>query len=716
MPSLNSLYNASKGICSLLGVLLLAGACSTKHYTDPLSPGEALKSFRLNNDFIIEIFAAEPFVLDPVDMVFDEEGKAYVVEMPDYPYQPEAGKKAGSIRLLRDADGDGRIDHSTVFADSLSEATSVLPWKGGLIVTAAPHILYLKDTNGDYRADTREVMFSGFFRNNPEAQITCLRFGIDNWIYANNRGQDGLVSFAGKAAAAPLSVRGADFRFRLDRGQFEPETGPGQFGQTIDQWGHRFFTENSIHLQQAVIPWRYLHRHPFLPSTAAVVNISDHDPIMFQETSPPYWRAERTGRRNRQYQEENLTRKEYGEDHFTGASGGTIYTGDAFPEQYYGNVFTGDVAGNLVHRDVLTLMPDSVRFVAKRGAEEKNAEFLSSSDPWFRPVNFSVGPDGYLYVIDMYRQHIETPVSIPEDLQEDMDFLRGRDKGRIYRLRPKAGGSAGKAVPNFRDMTGAQLVESIASTRHWQAMQAHKLLLERQEVAVAPAVRSLFLTHKNPGVRIHAFYVLEGLNALDASLVKLAIEDVDPNLRENGIILSERYPEHLPLVIKATMDPVARVALQATLSLGEFQGRQIFPALAAVIEKHYDDPWFRKAVLSAEAGSSAALPEVLLKRGVFFEEHNPGKESFIEDISFITALSNRPGEMHRLLGLSGDPSFSKTNRWKLAVLSGIAGGLKKSGTSRVNDPRTDEVLQKIYSGGDAEIQDAVNEVRKLLSK
>src|SRR5690606_38503918 len=143
----------------------------------------------------------------------------------DYPFKPEPGEEKGRIRVLEDENGDGIFDKATLFADSLSEATSVLPWKDGLLVAAAPCILFLKDTDGDGRSDTREVLFSGFFEKNSEAQITNLRFGVDNWIYASNNGQPGEVRFSGKPDAAPLSVRGADFRFRLDRGLFEAETG-----------------------------------------------------------------------------------------------------------------------------------------------------------------------------------------------------------------------------------------------------------------------------------------------------------------------------------------------------------------------------------------------------------------------------------------------------------------------------------------------------------
>jgi len=707
--------NGSITLAYLFCILFISTGCSTKRYSDPLSPEEALKSFQLNEDFDIEIFAAEPFVLDPVDMVFDEEGKAYVVEMPDYPYQPKAGKAAGRIRLLMDTNGDGRIDKSIVFADSLSEATSILPWKGGLIVTAAPYILYLKDTNGDSRADTKEVLFSGFFRNNSEAQITGLRFEIDNWIYANNRGQDGVVNYSGKPDAPSVSVRGADFRFRLDRGQFEPETGPGQFGQMIDKWGHRFFTENSIHLEQSVIPWRYLHRHAYLPSTTAVVNISDHDPIMYQETPPPYWRAERTNRRNKQYQEQKLSRVEYAEDHFTGVSGAVIYLADAFPQEYYGNIFCGDVAGNLVHRDIVTLSPDSTRFIAKRANAEKDGEFLSSKDPWFRPANVTVGPEGYLYVIDMYRQHIETPVSIPEDLQTDMDFLRGSDKGRIYRIVPKKGRAAKPASANLKNMQSAQLIGQLASSNQWFALQAQRLLLERYDTSVIPLVKSMFTTHKDPSARTHALFVLEGPNAMNASIAKQAVKDSDPNVRENGLILAERYQQLLSLVIEATKDSIARVAMQATLSLGEFKGHEVIPTMAAVLQKHFHDRWFRMAVLSADAGSSIQFLNHLINKGKFFSEYDSAGAAFLQDISFIVGFRNQTGEITQLLKLVSNTSINNNNSgWRLAALNGLSKGLKKLKTKPAADAQLKQVLQNMESGDAKETHEAVDEVRKLL--
>lgn len=664
-----------------LGCLLLFTAgfldCSKKRYTDPLSPEEALKSFALQDGFRIDLFAAEPQVQDPVSMVFDEFGNIYVVEMPDYPYKPDPDAAKGRIRRLADTDGDGQIDQSTIFADHLSEATSVLPWRGGLLVTTAPHILYLKDTDGDHRADQREVLFTGFFENNSEAQITNLRFGIDNWIYAANFGQPGEVSFSRKPDRPPLSMQGGDFRFRLDRDQYELATGPTQFGQALDDWGHRFMSQNTIHLRQAVLPWRYLIRHPYLPSTAAVENISDHDLEMFQQTPPPYWRAERTRRRQQQYDEQNLDRVEYAEDHFTGASGATFYGGDAFPAEYYGNIFTGDVAGNLVHRDVLDAQVERPAYVAKRSANELDREFLTATDPWFRPANFTVGPDGNLYVIDMYRQHIETPVSIPDDLKADMDFYNGSDRGRIYRISP-VNTSGRNADPLVSEKSTEALVALLEHPNQWHRLQAQRLLLERRDTATTAQLQLLFQQHQDPRTRLHALYVLEGLDQLSSALVERAMRDPHPGVREHGIILSERFPALLPQLIEKVNDPNARVALQASLSLGEFSGTGVTLALANTIEKWGENSWFRTAVLSSDAGSSPGLIQSLADKAYFSGATADHQLELLVDISRIIGQRQQEEAVEQTVDLLIQPVFAENAMIRNAVLKGLAEGLTKA--------------------------------------
>ena len=691
---------------------LLSNSCSEKHYTNALSPEEALSSFELNKDFTIELFAAEPFVMDPVEMVFDEQGNAFVVEMADFPFRPESGIGTGRIRMLSDTNGDGRIDKSIIFADSLLEATSILPWGGGLIVTAAPNIYYLKDTNGDNKADTKELLFSGFFTNNPEAQITNLRLSVDNWIYAANFGQEGKVTSGRNPGADTLSMAGADFRFRLDRGKFELETAPAQFGQTINDWGIRFITDNSTHIQQPVIPWRYLHRHPYMPPIEATVNISDHDPIMYQITTAPYWRAERTKRRNKTYKENKLDREEYADGHFTGACGTTVYAANAFPKKYYGNIFTGDVAGNLVHRDVVGLDVDSVVYVAKRDDDEKNKEFLTSTDPWFRPVNFTLGPDGALYVIDMYRQHIEAPPFIPEDLKADMNFSNGKQMGRIYRIVPKDLQYVDHKIPHLKDATAAELVEVLSNPNQWWRLQAQRLLIERQDISIVPALKTLLTTHPDPRTRLHALYTLEGLNALDEKLVEQAMNDAYPELRKSAIILSESYKNCLPKVIKCIDDSSAIVALQATLSVGQFSSPQVSAALAKAIEKHGKNSWFSIAVLSSEAGSSPQLLELLTKQH-FFSDTSAGT-LFLKKFSYVVGYRSKHDEIVRLLELINAPEMKIGRERQLAALTGLKDGIKKSENKIKIDASFRVAANNLKTGAPKEILDAINEIEILL--
>ncbi|MCF8453510.1 MAG: dehydrogenase [Pedobacter sp.] len=664
----------------LLPFILLAGNSMAQRYPGPLSPEESMKKLNVAKGYKVSLFASEPHVFDPVSLEFDEQGNAYVIEMPDYPYEVEPGKGHGRIRILKDTDGDGKIDQSIIFAENVTEATSMLPWKGGLIVTAAPNILYLKDTNGDGKSDTREILFSGFFQNNSEAQVTSLKLGIDNWIYANNRGQSGKVIYSKSPGATPVEVRGADFRFRLDRDVFELETGPGQFGQTIDDWGHRFFTENSIHLQQAVIPWRYTHRHAFMPSSKFNVTITDHEEIMFQEIPPAYWRSERSARRNRMFKEANLNRIEWAEDHFTGASGGTIYNGDALPQEFYGNIFTTDVSGSLIHRDILSPSETSPVLVAKRAESEKNREFIYSTDTWFRPVTFSVGPDGYLYILDYYRQHIETPVSIPDDLKAEMDFMAGSDMGRIYRLLPENGTYQGVKV-DLKNATGLQLVNYLSHKNGWYRSNAQRLLLERQDKTVIPAVISLFSNSPDARTRLHALYVLEGLDALTEKIVKKSLLDSEPGVRENGIILAERYPKTIKLLIPMVNDPSKRVAMQAALSLGQFKGKKVIEALAEVIRKYGQNDWFRSAVISSEAGSSVEILNSLLEDNTFFSNEESWKLSFIQDLSNIIGARYNKEQFSAYLSTLSSEALSAANVQQ-AALKGLKAGLNKNESTK----------------------------------
>lgn len=692
-------------------LLLIAFICGmteslAQKYATPLSPEESMKKLQVAEGFSVELFASEPHVFDPVALEFDAQGNAYVLEMPDYPYEVELGKGHGRIRLLTDTDGDGKIDKSIIFAENITEGTSMLFWKGGVIVTAAPHILYLKDTNGDGKSDTSEILFSGFFQNNSEAQITSLKLGVDNWIYANNHGQNGKVSFTQLSGMPPLDVKGADFRFRLDRNVFELETGSGQFGQTMDDWGHRFFTENSIHIQQSIIPWRYTHRHAYLPISKFSTSITDHEEHTFQDTQPPYWRAERSARRNKSFKEANLNRIEYAEDRFSGSTGSTIYHGDAMPKEFYGNIFTGDVSGNLVHRDILSPSETSPVMVAKRAESEKTTEFISSTDPWFRPITFSVGPDGYLYMLDYYRQHIETPVSIPDDLKADMDFMAGSDMGRIYRVKPA--NTLYKSVKvNLNAESSIQLLTYLSYENGWYRTHAHRLLLERQDKSVVKEAKLLFNKSKDPRTRLHLLYVLEGLNALDIAVIKKGLQDSSPDVRENALMLAERYSELMPTMLKMLNDSSPRVKLQATLSLGQFKNQKIIAAFSKLIQSQGQNEWLRLAVLSSELGSSPDLLESMVDNHVFSPNPETWKLRFLQDLSYTIAARNNKSQMVSYLNLFSLATMSDSNL-QTAALKGLKLGLTKNGASK-------EIAGHLKTGLASEVNASFQTLRQIYS-
>ncbi len=684
-----------------------------KRYTEALSPAESMKTFQLREEFGIEPFATEPDVLSPVDLVFDAAGNAFVIEMGDYPYDAQPGRFKGRIRLLKDTNGDGKPDHSHVFADGLPSATSILPYKDGLIVCAAPDILLLRDTNNDFKADTREVLFTGFFAKNSEAQITSLRYGIDNWIYANNSGQSGMITSPLRPDAPPLNIAGGNFRFRLDKKLFEAESGNGQFGLAIDEWGHRFYTQNTLHIQQSPIAWRYLHRHNYLPSFRSDVNISDHELEMFQKSATPYWRQQRSDRRQAKYDSLKNGYTEYARDHFTGASGGTFYGGDGFPKAFQGSVFTGEVAGNLIHRDVVRSVDGNPAFTASRDADEKDREFLAATDPWFRPANLTSGPDGYLYVVDMYRQHIETPVSIPEDLKKDMDFANGEQYGRIWRIFPKEGSKRAPELPDFRTKTPAELVTLLAHPNQWWRLNAQRILVEKQDKSVVTALMKMAAENADPRARLHATYTLDALGALDESVIRKALKDAHAGVREHAVILAEQYPAFLPEIIRLMDDNAPQVAYQACLSTGQFTNQEVLTALAGSIENNAEHPSWRLAVLSSGAGASPELVRLLAERNRFFTTPSPGKLKFLDDYAYIAAARNEKNEMAGLLELLNTKVPGK--EWSIAVLSGLNRGARKSTNKREPEKAVAKNLKKLESQGSENVKRQATELMKVLN-
>jgi len=377
--------------------------------------------FQLDPRLEMTLWASEPDIVDPVALCWDEAGRAYVAECRDYPYGAGPGGQVGStIRLLKDADGDGRVDRATVFARDLSYATSVTPWRGGVLVAAAPDILFLKDTDGDDVADVREVVLTGFQQGVSDSLVNGLRYGLDHRIHGANGGNGGRLSSPLRPEVT-VPLRDSDFAFDPATGVVEVTGGTGGgFGLVFDDFGRVFTTYNIDHLQHAFLSRRQAERFPGFPPVKLTDSISDHGemarifPVSPAQTRPNH--PEQAG-------------------HFSAAGGMGFIGSEVFPEDLRGSVLVCDVVGNLVHRDVL--VSDGPVFRATRAPGEQTNEFLASRDVNFRPVGLEVGPDGALYLLDMQRDVIEHPDYIPAKLREKQDIRAGEHRGRIYRITPR---------------------------------------------------------------------------------------------------------------------------------------------------------------------------------------------------------------------------------------------------------------------------------------
>lgn len=641
----------------------------------PRSPEEQVKSFETVAGFEMQLVAAEPLVFDPVAAAFDADGQLFVCEMRDYPYKPTGDTPPlGSIRLLRDTDGDGRFDEGHLFAENLLWAAGVAPWKKGVFVAAPPDIWYLEDTDGDFKADVRRRVFTGFGTGNQQAMLNNLTWGMDHWIYGSTAGNGGEIRPADQLDAPPVSVSGRDFRFDPQSGRFEAITGTVQFGNTFDDWGNRFVCSESQPLLQIVIPDHYLARNPFLASPHGIENLAP-GPVPIFRTSPiERWRQIRSSRRIAK--NERAAASPGASHHVIDAAAGvTIYRGGAWPPEFYGQAFVGDGQNNLVHRRSLTL--DGITFRSNRVDEQ--TDFVRSSDIWFRPVNFINAPDGTLYCLDMSREVLES-IHIPLDVVKHLDLKSGRDYGRIYRIAPP--GFRSPAPPRLSKATTAELVASLESPHGWWRDTAHRLLFERQDPAAVDALRKLARHSTLPQARVLAIWSLHGLERLDDETCLAALADEHAGVRENVVRLVESKLASSQALLKATCaladDPVARVRYQIAFSLGAVDSAEATAALARIARRDAADRWIRTAVLSSCAERADRLFAILIASPI-----DAPVSMITAPLAEVVGVRNRPDETARVLqALAASPAGINPRLAQPFLLS-LGQGLKRTGARLV---------------------------------
>ena len=611
----------------------------------PLSPRDALASFRVEPGLRVELVAAEPMVVSPVACAFDARGRLYVVENRGYPTGPGEGKPpAGRIALLEDTDGDGRMDRRTEFAEGLTFPNGVMPWKEGVIVTCAPEVLWLRDTNGDGKADERKVLFTGFSTGgSTQLRVSHPTLSVDNWIYLTSGLTGGSVTSPGHPEHAAVTLGRTDFRFRPDGRTFEAADGGSQYGLSIDDFGRRFICYNRVQVQHVVISSAALRRNPHLAFAETVQNCPAD---MVPEPLKGHGSAARLYPISR-----NVTTADSHAGTFTAACAVTVFRGTGLPDAYRGGVFSCDPTGNLVHFD--RLEPAGATFTARPA--HSGVEFLASRDNWMRPVFLTHGPDGALYVCDMYRKTIEHPDYLPVEVRKRTDFEGGKTMGRIWRVirnDAKADDLAQLRRVNLADATVPQLCATILDRDGWRRDTAHRLLLERADPKARGPLTAIVADPASPAFSVVAsLWLLEELGSLADDQIRLSLSHPSPGVRENALQLAEsrlrKDPAWRADVLAMASDPDPRVRFQAAIALGtapvttEDAGDPVPATLAQLAARDGRDRWLRAAVFSSLrdrelpfltalrglAGGGATLtPELLTELGRMLPLSVPRKE------------------------------------------------------------------------------------------
>ena len=607
----------------------------------PIPADDAAATFRLPPGFHIEPVAAEPLIADPVSFAFGADGRLWVVEMGDYPGPEHGGNErpgrgGGRVKVLSDVDRDGRFDAAKTFADGLPFPTGVLPWRDGVLVAAAPDVLFLADTDGDGRADRREVLYTGFKLANPQHRVNGFTIGLDNRVHVGSGDNNGEIKST--RTGEILNMSGRDLSIDPDTGGMTTTSGRAQFGRPRSDTGEWFANDNSRPLWHYVIEDRYLLRNPHVAPPDPREQLFDPpvSPRVFPAVAPSHrFNDLRTA------------------DRFTSACGPILFRDVSLGADFDGAALICEPVHNLAHRAMLE--SHGVTWRATRHPDERNSEFLTSTDPWCRPVRLDTGPDGALWLADMYRAVIEHPKWIPDEWLARLDVRAGHDRGRIYRV--WRGDARPGPLPDLTVLADDALVIELRSPNGTRRDLAQRLLVERRATGAVPRLVDLARSDAAAPSRLHAVGTLLGLNELRDDLLVNLLSDDDPAVLCFTLRLAEpRFDrrEEFGVVAAALAEHAdLRVRFQTALSLGAWDDPRVGDALATIAARDGADRWVRTAVLSSAAGHADVILE------------NAGTgigTEFFGDL-LATALAARPrragelvaGQLSRLGGAAVSP-------------------------------------------------------------
>ena len=541
---------------------------------DPLTLEQSVKSLQTLEDWSVELMASEPLTMDPIFLDWGTDGRLWIVEMADYPLGMDGkNKPGGRIRYLLDTDQDGKYDQTTLFLDGLNFPTGVKVWKKGVIVIAAPEIFYAEDTDGDGKADKREVLFRGFREGNQQHRVNGLWSGLDNWLYIANGDSGGKIESV--KTGETMDLGSFDLKVRPDTGELQRITGRSQFGRARDAIGNWFGCNNSRPLFQFVLDDKYLKRNPHViyPSPVHLVPEIPHAPPVHPISKPAL---------------------RYNDPH--AASRITSGCGIAIHQEH---AYICEPVHNLVHRQKLTQKGAAFTSVPADGENE----FFASSDPWVRPASCRVGPDGAIWIADMYRYVIEHPEWIPAEWQKVLDLRAGADKGRVYRIWKN------KPAPiAMGNLSGSDLVKQLKSPIPWRREMAQQLIVDSSDEKLISPLQAMAI-QGDLVASSHAVGALEGLGKLDAKFLARVLSN---KASPNAIRLTEPFSDKSPDILQALLD-LEVFPHNVGMMLGGWTDPKVAERMSKLLLDHSEFPFIVAGLMSSLRPHLGKVVELVCK-------------------------------------------------------------------------------------------------------